>query len=250
MSDENRPAPDAVIARHRWGWPVSTRKAVTVGLTAAAFALVVVAGTAIGFATTGDDPPPAPPKWRDGAVAAPSAAATRAAAPSRPELKPPTRVRVPRLGIDSTLVGLRLGADGELQAPKDFQQAGWYAQGTVPGEVGPAVIAGHVDSQNGPAVFYRLVELQAGDRIEVQRAGAWIPFRVVSTAHYPKDTFPTATVYGPTPTAELRLITCGGTFDESRRSYRDNIVVYAVDARAPALPDSKGNVVPDKAWPS
>jgi hypothetical protein len=249
VSDEDRPDPGAAIARHRWGWPVSTRKAVTVGLTATAFALVVVAGTAIGFATTGGDPPPAPPKWRDGAVAAPSAAAPSVGS-SRPAPTPPTRVRVPRLGIDSTLVGLSLGADGELQAPKDFQRPGWYAQGTVPGEVGPAVIAGHVDSQDGPAVFYRLVELRTDDRIEVQRDGAWIPFRVVSTAHYRKDKFPTATVYGPTPTAELRLITCGGTFDRSRRSYRDNVVVYAVDARAPALPDSKGNVVPDKEWPN
>ena len=165
-----------------------------------------------------------------------------------PPAKPPTRVRVPKLGVDSSLVGLRLGAGGKLEAPEDFQQAGWYAQGTVPGEVGPAVIAGHVDSRQGPAVFYRLVDLREGDRIEVQRDGVWLPFRVVHTGRYPKNRFPTAEVYGPTPTAELRLITCGGTFDDSAGSYRDNIVVYAVDARPTALPSSKGNVVPDSRW--
>jgi hypothetical protein len=246
VSEEDRPSPGTAIARHRWGWPVPARKAVTVGLTVTAFALIVVAGTTWGFATTGDRPPPAAPRWHDE-----TAAATRVVPPDKPAppAKPPTRVRVPKLGVDSSLVGLRLGPDGALEAPKDYQQAGWYAQGTIPGEVGPAVIAGHVDSLHGPAVFYRLVDLRPGDRIEVQRDGVWLPFLVVATGRYPKNKFPTAEVYGPTPTAELRLITCGGTFDHTARSYRDNVVVYAVDARPPAaLPSSKGNVVPDSRW--
>ena len=248
MSEEDRPSPGAAIARHRWGWPAPARKAVTVGLAATAFVLLVVAGTTWGFATTGDDKaaPPAAPLWHDETAVAPT---VRPAESPAPPAKPPTRVRVPKLGVDSSLVGLRLGADGELEAPKDFQQAGWYAQGTVPGEVGPAVIAGHVDSRQGPAVFYRLVDLRAGDRIEVQRDGVWLPFRVVHTGRYPKNKFPTAEVYGPTPTAELRLITCGGTFDRQRQARTATTSWSTRSTPAPtALPSSKGNVVPDSRW--
>ncbi len=153
------------------------------------------------------------------------------AAPSTPAPAPsgaPTRVRVPAIGVDSPLEALHLDRTGTLEAPADFARPGWYADGTVPGDPGPAVIAGHVDSKRGPAVFYRLDQLRQGDLVQVQRGGAWLSFRVVSTGRYPKSAFPTAAVYGPTPDAELRLITCGGRFDETRRSYLDNTVVYAV----------------------
>jgi LPXTG-site transpeptidase (sortase) family protein len=130
--------------------------------------------------------------------------------------------------VDSALEALHLDRTGTLEAPADFARPGWYADGTVPGDTGPAVIAGHVDSKRGPAVFYRLDQLRKGDVIQVQRGGVWLSFHVVATGRYPKDAFPTAAVYGPTPDAELRLITCGGQFDETRRSYLDNTVVYAV----------------------
>ena len=139
----------------------------------------------------------------------------------------PTRLRVAALGIDTPLESLHL-AKGALTPPKNFARAGWYADGTVPGDLGPAVIAGHVDSQRGPAVFYKLREIQIGDRIEVFRGGKSVPFTVVSTAWYPKTKFPTQQVYGPTPDSQLRLITCGGVFDHRLRSYKDNLVVYAV----------------------
>ncbi|OJF15115.1 class F sortase [Couchioplanes caeruleus] len=141
---------------------------------------------------------------------------------------PPTRLRVEAVGIDTVLEALRLGADGELVPPEGDDHAGWYADGTAPGDVGPAVLAGHVDSKNGPAVFYRLREVGVGDRIEVIRGGATLTFTVTATAWYPKNAFPTERVYGPTPDRQLRLITCGGVFDRSLRSYRDNLVVYAV----------------------
>jgi hypothetical protein len=140
----------------------------------------------------------------------------------------PTRLKVKAIGVDTKLETLRLGDDGELTPPKDFDKAGWYADGTRPGDVGPAVIAGHVDSKRGPAVFYRLRELEAGDRIDVVRGGRTVRFTVTSTAWYPKKKFPTDRVYGPTPDRQLRLITCGGVYDRSLRSYRDNLVVYAV----------------------
>ncbi|MCA2215269.1 class F sortase [Jidongwangia harbinensis] len=140
----------------------------------------------------------------------------------------PTRLKVKAIGVDTSLETLRLGDDGELTTPEDFGAAGWYADGTRPGDVGPAVIAGHVDSKKGPAVFYRLRELEAGDRIDVVRGGRTVRFTVTSAAWYPKKRFPTDKVYGPTPDRQLRLITCGGVFDRSLRSYRDNLVVYAV----------------------
>ncbi|MGX6602607.1 class F sortase [Micromonosporaceae bacterium Da 78-11] len=140
----------------------------------------------------------------------------------------PARVRVKAIGVDAGLEQLHLAADGELTPPGGFEKAGWYAEGTAPGDVGPAVIAGHVDSKSGPAVFYRLRELTTGDRIEVMRGGTVVRFTVTRTAWYPKTKFPTDLVYGPTPDRQLRLITCGGVFDHGLRSYKDNFVVYAV----------------------
>ena len=140
----------------------------------------------------------------------------------------PTRLKVKAIGVDTALETLKLGPGGELDPPRDFAKAGWYAAGTAPGDRGPAVLAGHVDNQQGPAVFYRLRELTAGDRIQVVRGGRTVSFTVTSTAWYPKNAFPTAQVYGPTPDRQLRLITCGGVFDHRLRSYKDNFVVYAV----------------------
>jgi LPXTG-site transpeptidase (sortase) family protein len=140
----------------------------------------------------------------------------------------PTRVTIPAIGVDTSLESLHLDKTGALIPPKDFAKAGWYADGTAPGDNGPAVIAGHVDSYRGPAVFYKLRELVEGDHIDVTRGGKVIQFTVVSTNWYPKTNFDTDTVYGPTPDQQLRLITCGGVFDHSLRSYKDNLVVYAV----------------------
>jgi hypothetical protein len=147
-----------------------------------------------------------------------------------PAIGAPTRLRIPAIRVDAPLEALHLGADGALQPPGDYARPGWYADGTKPGEVGPAVIGGHVDSRHGPAIFFRLPDLKAGDLIEVARGQVWLRFRVVRSAWYPKRRFPTADVYGPTPDPELRLITCGGDFDTSRRSYVDNLVVYAAAA--------------------
>jgi sortase (surface protein transpeptidase) len=141
----------------------------------------------------------------------------------------PVRVRVPAIGVDSEL--LRLGTDpaGVLIPPDDPDRAGWFTGGAVPGDVGPAVVAGHVDSVEGPAVFARLRELDRGDEVVVDRAdGTTARFTVTGVGRYPKDDFPTEAVYGPTPRAELRLVTCGGDFDRSRGSYLDNVVVTAV----------------------
>jgi LPXTG-site transpeptidase (sortase) family protein len=145
------------------------------------------------------------------------------------EAAAPTRVRVPGIDVDSPLVRLGVDDDGALVPPEDFARAGWFTEGPAPGEIGPAVIAGHVDSFRGPAVFFRLSELERGDEVLVDRAdGTTAHFTVTAVDRYAKDDFPTDQVYGPTPRAELRLITCGGEFDPDARSYRDNVVVSAV----------------------
>jgi sortase (surface protein transpeptidase) len=142
--------------------------------------------------------------------------------------QPPVRIEIPAIGVSAAVVRLGLNRDGSMQVPKDFALTGWFTGSPAPGETGPAVIAGHIDSRSGPAVFYRLRELRAGDRVTVARAdGTTVRFAVDSVVQYPKRAFPTEAVFGPAPEPLLRLITCGGTFDYFRRSYRDNVVVTA-----------------------
>jgi hypothetical protein len=145
---------------------------------------------------------------------------------------PPVRLTIPAIGVATPLVRLGRERDGGMQVPVDFGRAGWFAEGPVPGQVGPAVIAGHVDSRTGPAVFFRLRELRPGDTVQVELAdGARLKFVVEQARRFPKATFPTAEVFGPAPWAALRLVTCGGDFDRARGSYRDNLVVFARLAR-------------------
>jgi hypothetical protein len=140
----------------------------------------------------------------------------------------PVRLRVPSIGVDTTLQSLGLLSNGTLQSPSEWQRAGWYSRGVRPGNTGPAVIAGHVDSVSGPAVFFRLHELVAGATIDIiRRDGSVVRFVVRDVRSYPKNEFPTQAVYGPTPFPELRLITCTGDFDYKARSYLDNLVVTA-----------------------
>lgn len=140
----------------------------------------------------------------------------------------PERVQIPSIGVDSGLEDLGLGAAGELDPPQAWESAGWYRDGTVPGAVGPAVIAGHVDSGSGPAVFVDLAKLAVGDEVQVTLStGTVETFRVTGSERTPKATFPTSDVYGSTPTPSLRLITCDGTFDRSTGHYVDNLIVFA-----------------------
>jgi Sortase domain len=142
----------------------------------------------------------------------------------------PVSLDVPAIGVHSSLLNLGLNPDGTVEVPPlDSPQAGWYENSPTPGEQGPAVILGHVDSaRTGPGVFYDLRTVLPGDGITVGRAdGTTVAFRVDQVVTYPKDSFPTAAVYGDIDHAGLRLITCGGRFDRAARSYEDNIVVYA-----------------------
>jgi sortase (surface protein transpeptidase) len=142
----------------------------------------------------------------------------------------PVALTIPSIGVRTKgIVDLGLDKNGKLQAPTDFAQAGWYANGPTPGEFGPSVIGAHVDSKSGPAVFYRLGSLKKGAEVSVLRKdGSTARFVVDRVARYAKADFPTATVYGDTKgRAELRLITCGGAFDQATGHYVDNIVAFA-----------------------
>jgi hypothetical protein len=145
-----------------------------------------------------------------------------------PSASAPVRLQVPSAGVDAALTGIGLDGAGSLVPPPDGALAGWYPQGPAPGDAGPAVLTGHVDSVAGPAVFFRLRDLGVGDAVRVARAdGTTVRFTVTRVTRYAKSALPAAEVYGPTPDAQLRLITCGGEFDPTTGSYLDNVVVYA-----------------------
>ena len=140
----------------------------------------------------------------------------------------PTRVLVPSIGVDARLQTLRTDRAGVLQPPTNFTDAGWYAAGVRPGNIGPAVIAGHFDAAVGPAVFDKLRLVRPGAEIDVPRSdGTTARFRVTGSAVVAKALFPSSEVYGSTPDAQLRLITCGGTYVQSVGHYDDNLVVFA-----------------------
>jgi sortase (surface protein transpeptidase) len=140
----------------------------------------------------------------------------------------PTALEIPAIGVKTSLVRLGLTRAGTLQVPSSTGVAGWYTGSPRPGAIGAAVIAGHIDSYLGPGVFFRLRDLKPGDLIFVRRHGSLAVFKVTAVRTFLKNRFPTAGVYGPVPDAQLRLITCGGTFDPSTGHYLSNVIVSAV----------------------
>ncbi|WP_344604288.1 class F sortase, partial [Sporichthya brevicatena] len=182
-----------------------------------AVASVLSAALLVPAACSGDDAP------------TPAASAPPTAAPARPDQKAaPVRVRLPRLKIDAALLPLQLGKKREL-VPPPYGKAGWYQAGPEPGEIGRAVIAGHVDSKTGPDVFAALRNARRGDRIRVLlRDGSTVIFVVQKVETHPRRKFPTDRVYGTDGKhADLRLITCTGRYDRVRGRYPDNVIVFA-----------------------
>ncbi|WNV82787.1 class F sortase [Umezawaea sp. Da 62-37] len=145
----------------------------------------------------------------------------------------PVSLRIPAIAVDNVVTRTAVDTKtGVLVPPDRADVLGWYADGVAPGDAGPAIIAGHVDSKTGPGVFFRLGDLKAGDQVFVDREdGSAVAFVVDRTYAVEKTAFPTDAVYGPTPASELRLVTCGGTFDHTVSSYRENVIVEAVLAR-------------------
>lgn len=168
-----------------------------------------------------------PPLPSAGQAFAPGERALAAADPLPPS--EPVRFRIPRIAVDAPVMRLGLDRDDSLEAPPagDGNMTGWYRYGTPPGALGTAIVAGHVDTAGGPAVFYDLGTLQKGHRIEVLRKdGRTALFTVDAVEVYENAHFPDRKVYGATGRAELRVITCGGRYDR-RTGYQGNVVAYA-----------------------
>ena len=141
----------------------------------------------------------------------------------------PTLLSIPKINLETSFTKpLGLDGEGAVEVPDDYEQVGWYENSPTPGELGPAVILGHVDSREGPAVFFSLGQLSEGDDIFITRAdGSTAHFQVVTLERYEQVAFPTAKVYGDINYAGLRLITCTGTYEKGKQRYTQNLVVYA-----------------------
>ncbi|MGG7104781.1 class F sortase [Rhodococcus sp. 24CO] len=199
-----------------------SRRAIT-ALVFTVSALLTVIGCADGQVDTGNSPShsssrqDAPPASSAPDSVQPEAAAHR-----------PARLQIPSIGVDTNIIDLGLATDGTLEVPPDGKAAGWYTGAPAPGEVGPAIIAGHVDWEGADGVFFDLRNLEPGAEIIISdEDGSRTVFTATSIEHFPKDEFPTDVVYGDLDRPGLRLITCGGSFDETARSYNDNIIAFA-----------------------
>jgi hypothetical protein len=198
-----------------------SRRARVAGL---ASVLAIVAGTvAAGAAVVAQVHAPQPSR---------SAAGSAGPLTGRPLRRSlPVTVEIPAIGVRSKLLHLGTGRGGSIQVPALATHAGdaaWYKYSVTPGQPGTSVIEGHVDSYRGPAVFFRLGALRPGNRVKVKLAdGITAVFRVTGVRQYAKARFPAKTVYGPVTYPALRLITCGGAFDYSTRSYLSSTVVFA-----------------------
>jgi sortase (surface protein transpeptidase) len=238
----------------RPGATPAARRPGRVVTTVLALVLLLGGGTAVAVGLTGRDavPPPlatGPSSTYDGAAGGatdspsgtpsasdppPRVAAQESPAPAETaavEVAAPVRVSIPAIGVTSDLLHLGLREDRRLQVPEgdDFDTAAWYDGSPRPGEVGPAVLLGHVSSAaRGPSVFFDLTRVAVGDTVEVTREdGTVATFEVYDLQQFPKDAFPTTQVYGNTEGPELRLITCGGFIAESTGRFSDNVIVFA-----------------------
>ncbi|MHA7239352.1 sortase domain-containing protein [Arthrobacter sp. TMS1-12-1] len=172
-----------------------------------------------------------------GQPASPAASARPLQDPSVPvptpdaDRRPPTGISIPAIGVEAPLEVLSLDQSDVLQAPRAWDAAGWYDSSPVPGDQGPSIITGHLTAPDGPAVFIDLGALVPGDLVTVTRAdGSTSTFAVDRTITAERtDSFPTAEIYGPTPDAQLRLITCDGEYDPARDHWTRNMVVFATE---------------------
>ncbi|MFD3944036.1 class F sortase [Streptomyces sp. NPDC058579] len=170
--------------------------------------------------TRSDAPAKAPPKTAPARPAPSPAPLTRSRA---------TSLAIPAITIEAPVMGLGLDGAGQLGSPpiENPRIVGWYTRGPAPGELGTAVVVGHRDTRTGPAIFLNLDSLAPGNTVRVARAdGKVAVFKVDKVKTYTKEEFPDQEVYGSTGRPELRLLTCGGSFDP-KKGYASNIVVFA-----------------------
>jgi hypothetical protein len=202
--------------RHPRLWPA---------ITAVAAALGVVVAVALFLVFT----PKAPEQIAPPSAPATSATSTGAETTEGLPAAKPASLTIPAIGVRAeSITDLGLTDRGELEVPGDATTVGWFTGAPSPGEVGPAVLAAHVDYKHVPGAFSKLKELRPGEQASVGRAdGRTAVFTVYRVDRYAKAEFPTGQVYGDTAEPELRLITCGGAFDRSSGNYLDNVVAYA-----------------------
>ncbi|WNI29458.1 class F sortase [Streptomyces sp. ITFR-6] len=219
-SPSSRTASDTVTLGRALLWPAA----------AAGLGMLLIYNS-VGSAA--DDKPPAPPAAAASAAPAPASASaapkTAAPGPSLPRSEP-KRLRIPAIAVDAPFTPLSIGSSGRLDAPppNDKNLAGWFKDGVTPGERGAAIVAGHVDTTTGPAVFLQLRFLQPGSTVDITRTdGTVATFKVDTVETFSKAKFPDKRVYADTPDAQLRLITCGGNYNRTVKDYEDNVVVFA-----------------------
>ncbi|MET9659876.1 class F sortase [Streptomyces sp. NPDC006510] len=223
-STPTRTAPRTTLGRALM-WP-----AVTAGL-----GVVLIYNS---FGTPVDDKAPAPPAAVSSAVpeilgshAAPDpVTSSKAAVGPAMSRSVPKRLSIPAIGVNAPFTDLSIGPTGQLNAPppNDSNLVGWFKDGATPGERGAAIVAGHVDTMTGPAVFLQLQYLKPGSKVDITRAdGSVATFEVDSVEQFSKAKFPDDRVYADTNSAQLRLITCGGAYDKTSKDYQDNVVAFA-----------------------
>jgi sortase (surface protein transpeptidase) len=222
------PAPQR--QRHRRLRPVSRRGAAAVLLCGLLAVGIGACGMAIA-SNTGH--PAATPSGKPAFVPVPRGKRAPVPKPSGSgKVAKPASLIIPSIGVKTRLIRLGVTSSGALQVPVSTAVAGWYTFSPRPGAIGSSIIAGHIDSFRGPGVFYRLRLMKPGEKIYIRRTnGTLAIFRVTARHMFLKSHFPTQDVYGPTPTAQLRLITCGGTFDGATGHYLSNVIVFATLAR-------------------
>jgi hypothetical protein len=218
--------------------PTPTTRSLRARVAGLAGVLLIVAGTAVvGAAAAAQVHAPQP----SASVAGVTGSSARG--PSLPRSLP-VSVKIPAIGVDSKLLHLGLNSDGTIQVPPlvtSSGEAAWYKYSATPGQIGSSVIEGHLDSIQGPAVFFRLGALRPGDIVDVTLAdGITAIFRVTGVREYAKSRFPTKAIYSATDYAALRLITCGGTFDYATGHYLSSTVVFASLTSSRAAPSRGG----------
>ncbi|MCX4770030.1 class F sortase [Streptomyces sp. NBC_01260] len=232
-SSSSQAASDTVKLRRALLWPAAT----------AGLGMLLIYNS---IGSPADDKPPAPPAAAAPAAppaapaappaapaAPPAAVIPKQAAPSASPALPrsePKRLKIPAIAVDAPFTPLSIGASGRLDAPPtgDRNLVGWFKDGATPGERGAAIVAGHVDTTTGPAVFLQLRFLQPGATVDITRTnGSVATFKVDSVETFSKANFPDKRVYADTSDAQLRLITCGGNYDKKAKDYEDNVVVFA-----------------------
>jgi LPXTG-site transpeptidase (sortase) family protein len=228
----NRPSQTKRPDRANGSAPPRTAPARPVGRGLLWSAGAFLLGTLLVYNSVDTSADPKPQSSRPAVVATPRPAPSvseRAAELALPR-SAPTRLSIPEIAVNAPFTPLTLGASGQLNAPppEDNNLAGWYQGGATPGERGASIVAGHVDTKTGPAVFLQLDSLKPGSTVDITREdGIVATFKVDTVETFSKADFPSDRVYNDTSTPQLRLITCGGAYDKKAKDYVDNVVVFA-----------------------